>query len=201
MYAFAILFSVTLLPIVPAYLLFKALPNNTSTVKGKLQGLEIKLGGAFAAYFALVLLILANHAIIVPVPPAPPPPYQVWEVSGRILNEKGIPMEPIDIKDLSLAPSFLDTDRSGFFRLRFYSWPDINGGYAYPRLIISHENYEPLPVPLNPSDPMLTAKKGSLKATISGQHIDLHDISLKQLPTPYPSDLKPLNTASSVRAK
>ena len=194
---FEILCFVTLLPIIPAYLLFKALPS-TSTVGGKLQGLDIKLGGSFAGYFALVLLIIANHAVLVPLPPPPPPPYQVWEVSGRVLNEQGKPIEPLDIRDISLAPSFLDTDRSGFFRLRFYSWPDIGGGYAYPRLTISHENYEPLPIPLNPSDPTLRDRGSSQKVTISGQHIDLHDVSLRQIPTPYPTNLAPLNSASSV---
>jgi hypothetical protein len=198
MYPYVILGLVILLPIIPASLLFTALPNNTANVGGKLQGLEIKLGGAFAGYFAILLLIVANHAILVPPPPVPPPPYQVWEVSGRILNESGQPVEPLELRDVSLAPSYFNTDRSGYFSLKFYSWPDLNGGYAYPRLIISHDNYQPVPIPLNPSDPMLHDNSGPLRVTVSNQHIDLHDISLKQISVPYPVNLKPLNTASSV---
>ena len=37
-------------PIVPAYLLFKALPS-TAIVTGLLHGFKIDLGGAFAGYF------------------------------------------------------------------------------------------------------------------------------------------------------
>jgi hypothetical protein len=46
-----------LVPIIPAYLLFRALPSE-ATASGPFKGLSIKLGGAFAGYF-LVLLAIA----------------------------------------------------------------------------------------------------------------------------------------------
>ncbi len=48
---------VTLLPIVPAYVLFRALPSQAE-VSGPFQGMTIKLGGAFSAYFIVFLLLL-----------------------------------------------------------------------------------------------------------------------------------------------
>lgn len=45
-----------LLPILPAYLLFKTLPADAA-VEGPWNGLKIKLGGAFGGYFLLVLIV------------------------------------------------------------------------------------------------------------------------------------------------
>ncbi|HYJ80564.1 MAG TPA: hypothetical protein VEW03_13210 [Longimicrobiaceae bacterium] len=45
-----------LLPIIPAYFLFKALPSRAD-VSGPLKGLTVKLGGAFAGYFLLFLVL------------------------------------------------------------------------------------------------------------------------------------------------
>ena len=50
---------VTLLPIVPAYVLFKTLRSN-ARVTGPFAGLKIQLGGAFGAYF-IVFLVFFHH--------------------------------------------------------------------------------------------------------------------------------------------
>ena len=44
----------TLLPLVPAYLLFRALPSQAE-ISGPFKGMTVKLGGAFAAYFLVFL--------------------------------------------------------------------------------------------------------------------------------------------------
>ena len=56
-----------LLPLVPAFVLFKTLPAEASA-EGPFKGLKIKLSGGFAGYF-LVLLLLARL-----LPPAEPGP-------------------------------------------------------------------------------------------------------------------------------
>jgi hypothetical protein len=48
--------AVILLPLIPAFLLYKMLPSET-WVDGPLKGLKIHLTGAFAAYFVLLLII------------------------------------------------------------------------------------------------------------------------------------------------
>src|ERR1700712_2293364 len=49
-----VLAAVLLLPLVPAFLLYKFLPSRTS-VAGPFKGLNLKLTGAFGGYFLLVL--------------------------------------------------------------------------------------------------------------------------------------------------
>ena len=49
-----ILAAVLLLPLIPAFLLYKFLPSRTS-VGGPFKGLNIKLTGAFGGYFLLVI--------------------------------------------------------------------------------------------------------------------------------------------------
>jgi hypothetical protein len=44
-----------ILPLIPAFLLFKFLPG-TGNVKGPLKGMEVKFGGAFAGYLILYLI-------------------------------------------------------------------------------------------------------------------------------------------------
>src|SRR5450432_330204 len=49
-----VLAAVLLLPLIPAFLLYKFLPSRTN-VSGPFKGLNLKLTGAFGGYFLLVL--------------------------------------------------------------------------------------------------------------------------------------------------
>ena len=65
-----------LLPIVPAFIIYKTLPPGKTVVKGPLQGFQIQLTGAFGAYFIIVLVAFAfmystNE-------------WEVWQIMGRI---------------------------------------------------------------------------------------------------------------------
>ena len=51
--------TILLLPLIPAFLLYKFLPSKTN-VSGPFKGLNIKLTGAFGGYFLLVLTSLGN---------------------------------------------------------------------------------------------------------------------------------------------
>src|SRR6185436_18365996 len=50
-----VLAAVLLLPLIPAFLLYKFLPSKTN-VSGPFKGLNLKLTGAFGGYFLLVLI-------------------------------------------------------------------------------------------------------------------------------------------------
>jgi hypothetical protein len=73
---------VTLLPLVPAVILFKFLPSSTATVTGPLsgfKGLQVKFGGAFGAYFVVFLFLW--HGLDIDQPH-----YRTWTVSGRVVT-------------------------------------------------------------------------------------------------------------------
>jgi hypothetical protein len=72
------------LPIIPAFLFFKLLPN-TAIVGGPFKGLKINLGGAFAGYFLLFITAVPfmNRLIILKSDE-----YQVWQIKGAIVDER-----------------------------------------------------------------------------------------------------------------
>jgi len=141
---------IILVPMIPAYFLFRALPS-TGQVEGKLfNGMEIKLGGAFAGYFAVVLLIFYTHDIWSP-PSLPKQTATVWHLSGKILDSNGAPIERLDMKDFALSPPFFQTIPGGNFDLEIPTEPQEGGGTKYPVLVISHEDFTPINIPLEPS--------------------------------------------------
>jgi len=175
-----ILVSVILLPILPAFLLFKALPS-TAIVSGPFQGLNINLGGAFAGYFAVVVLVIASHSILFPTPI---PPYQVWEVSGQVTDAKtGKPIEPLSASDVVLVPPPLEPNVAGTFKLKFYSWLGPSGDIEFPRLAVSHITYgsdnvakiryEPDNIDLNPG------ASNDVTVTRTGHRIEIKQIPLQ----------------------
>ena len=77
-------------PIIPAALLFKALPRkgrraDGAEVAGPFKGLQIKFTGASAMYFAVFIALFMGYPQREPEAAAPTPsPAEVWEVMGRI---------------------------------------------------------------------------------------------------------------------
>ncbi len=56
--------AILLLPVIPAYILYKFLPASDTDVSGPYKGLSIKLKGAFAGYFLLVLVGMALQYVM-----------------------------------------------------------------------------------------------------------------------------------------
>lgn len=56
--------AILLLPVIPAYILYKFLPASDTDVGGPYKGLSIKLKGAFAGYFLLVIVGTALQYVI-----------------------------------------------------------------------------------------------------------------------------------------
>lgn len=55
---YLILAAILLLPLFPAFIIYKFLPASETDVSGPYQGLSLKLKGAFAGYFLLVIVAL-----------------------------------------------------------------------------------------------------------------------------------------------
>jgi hypothetical protein len=185
MFQFGTLCFVILLPIIPAFILFKALPA-TGSVDGKLQGLEIKLSGAFAGYFAVVLLIVMNHAVLIPVQ------YQMWTVTGQVVDESGRPIDPLAYKNIALEPNPLIPISPGMFTLSFYSSSAPTG--TSPTLSISADDYATVCYSLDKSMPQTPGCSSAV--TVSGNTIDVGKVVLQKSP-PYPEDLPPLVATDS----
>lgn len=123
-----------LLPMVPAFLLFKFLPSK-AVVKGPLKGWNLNLRGAFGGYFAVFVLLFFNY-------PDPPelPGAEVWEVRGQVDFE---PENAGAYQTLSIrqVPVLQNTRSDGVFTIRIARLPNFNGQLAFPDLIFNHDQY------------------------------------------------------------
>lgn len=163
------------MPTIPAYLLFKALPASRGSVEGKLQGLEIKLGGAFAGYFALVLLVLYTHKIW-----APAPAYEAWEAVGTITDDQG-PLKQISPANLNTSPKIFTVDDGAIFHVTFVGKPAPSGeGVQYPTLTINIYGYQELSVPLDPAKLKEAPKEWGAQSDESKRQINFNSIRLKK---------------------
>lgn len=201
LYTVVVFILVFLLPIIPASLLFWKLPS-TGDLNGTLQGMQLKLGGAFAGYFALVLVIIANHQTLIQ---PPPPAYVTWTVRGKLLGQQGQRLEPIGPSDVEMSPPMIRRDGDGEFTLRYYVLPDPNGNYDYPYINLSHKDskaeYKPVQIHLSPDDHFYHDKGVTLNITQTKQNIDLHEVALQPVETPYNAGAAPLNAATAQPAK
>jgi hypothetical protein len=144
--------------------------------------MEIKLGGAFAGYFALVLLIIAELPRINDV--VNPSPSQVWIVEGQLLKEDGKGVDPLSPKDIKFEPDILVFPGNGWFKATFATQMSSTGhGIKFPSLYLSHEGgYTDLKVDLGPP----TAKAGMGNQDTRDE--DNHYIKLKGLILSKPPD-------------
>jgi hypothetical protein len=118
---------IVLLPLIPAYLLFKTLPSR-AVVKGPLAGLNVSLGGAFGGYVALTVFIATFFAQSIDKPTA-------LQIRGRMLFPDG---EPTTVNCEVHPPVFQRPGGSTFVL-------DMDAGKA-PFLQCSADGYDPQPV-------------------------------------------------------
>jgi hypothetical protein len=183
---FVVLAGVILLPLIPAVMLFKLLPS-TAVVSGPLQGLRIDLGGAFAAYFALVVLILSTkNSVWDPVPT-----YQVWTVTGTVTDNNGTPVAPLAVGDISLLPPSL-TESNSWFTIDIPVRPGQGGTPDYPTLAIAHAGYQPAEITLNPS----AGAQAGVNFDSTTHQVQINGLRLQPLPTYQPA--APLNAQAEV---
>ena len=150
-----------LLPVFPAYILFKLL-QATGQLEGTVLGVKLQLGGAFAGYFAVLLVLLnAFKAYIVP-PPPPPIENVMWMVKGQVVDEN---QKPIDATsdNFTLTPASappISADKGGQFSINFVPTLPNSTAAGFPTITISYDDYTPLGINLDgtpgPNQPSLT---------------------------------------------
>jgi len=174
-------FTAILLPIVPALLLYKLLPS-TADVSGPFHGLKIKLGGAFAGYFLLVLVVFFW--------PRPKAAYEVWTVKGMIQDESGaaLPQEKFNV---NIQPRTIDyTQNEGTFEMDILVKRGQSGQPKFPKLLVEWQPAQAFGnayVHLDPTDQLFATKKYKLNVNSQWREITVTEpIMLEQKVTEKP---------------
>lgn len=126
-----VLTAIVMLPLVPAFLLFKLLPSR-AVVKGPLAGLNVSLGGAFGGYVALTVFVATFFAQSIDKPKA-------LHVHGSLQFPDG---ERPPVVTCDVHPPAFRTVGSRDFEL------DMDDG-RLPVLVFSADGYDSVPVYLD----------------------------------------------------
>jgi hypothetical protein len=196
-----------LLPIAPAYLLYKVLPSQTtvenkglaseSTVEGPWKGLFIKLSGAFAGYF---LVFLAAMSFVMTRAERPTARYEIWEVKGKLnWDQNSAEADPQRVR-LKLLPASDTVLGDGSFDIKVASEIVDTGKLKFPTLVIEHPEFQTISIDLNESQGKFGQEVKNLVMDAVAKRIAVSDvIELKKktrLPRYDPSSLPPEQVAS-----
>src|SRR5262249_34661411 len=127
----------TLLPLVPAYVLFKAL-RSQARVSGPLKGLTVQLGGPFAAYFIVFFILWKGFDVEVERFH-----YHTWRVNGSVAFLEG--GESVNNSDINcyIRPPELHVQKDGTFQFDIPVREDANGAPEWPILAMEVGGYIP----------------------------------------------------------
>ena len=145
--------AVLLVPIIPAYLIYRVLPSDL-TVSGPFNGLTVKLTGAFAGYFLLVVVAsgFAYHAMT----PAKPT-YEVWEIVGKVEPRDAPAYADGGAADaigttIGIRPPTFMIGSTGEFSMTVIVKPGhVEGQRHFPTLEFVRSGYEAVIMPLGPA--------------------------------------------------
>ena len=157
--------AVILLPLFPAFIIFKLIPGSTADAQGPFQGLKLKLGGAFAGYFIVVLVAFAEVKFILAKSRV-----QMWEIQGTVsLADGGTP-------DTSIAAALVHVEppnariRDAYGKLRFPLAIAVeHSTEGSPLLSISCPGYRSVTLELDPDGKHVSAYVDDAQKTV---HID-----------------------------
>lgn len=134
-----------LLPLTPAYILYKALPAKTKVV-GPFKGLNIQLSGAFGGYFLLVLVIIG----FVSTRPRPRDPrYEVWKVTGKMKFDNSWTDLQKENLQLSLIPGNQRIYANGDFEMLVAPEVSEGGKLKFPKLLIRQDGFQIVTIDLD----------------------------------------------------
>ena len=144
-------FIVVFFPLIPAYILYKTLPSNT-TVSGPFKGLNINLTGAFGGYFILVLLLLGFVAARFT---SSKYEYDSWRIKGSAGFEHGANAPDVRAISLFIRPPNPVINEDGSFEMEVL----VKKGSDFPFLIVDHPGFKREVVSLRKEpDPYVNAK-------------------------------------------
>jgi hypothetical protein len=136
---------IILMPLLPAFVLFRYLPESSKTeVDGPFHGFSLKLGGAFAGYFVAALLSWQVAASLLR-----PIWFDNWTLNGQVvLNDLNGHASPAGTLVMVKGPAS-DVDLSGALSIKQIPIArDHDTGF--PRLVVMYNGYQSVTVPLDP---------------------------------------------------
>lgn len=131
-----------ILPLIPAFILFKFLPS-TGKVEGPLKGLALKFGGAFAGY---LVLFLVSYNVMNDRMKKKEDTKEVWTIKGNITSldnkftaQEQKPAFKIDPQGQSI--------RNKTFDIQVIALADGKGYLTFPKVDLISLNYQSEPLP------------------------------------------------------
>lgn len=132
-----------LLPIIPSFIFFKYLPSDAN-MQGPFKGMKTKLGGAFAGYFVIFIVMVglinnnkkqySSYA-----------PYEVWHITGQAVLQNG---EPLLQTDITINPPNISVSKGGTFYLDIPIVKKEGNVLNFPTLSVGHHGFNSVDIPL-----------------------------------------------------
>jgi hypothetical protein len=143
-----------LVPLIPAFVLFNTLKSSATTTAEEFYGFKVQLGGAFAGYFVLMLLLLYFFRPYL----TPPASRVVYQLQGQVVDDKlqGVPVAPGNFALLPEQP-MVSTDTNGNFLVYFLVDPNNGNFRNFPKIEVSYHDFLPANLTLDPNDPAASA--------------------------------------------
>lgn len=146
-------------PILPAFIFFKFLPSKADA-SGPFQGLEIKLGGAFAGYFLILMLSYSRITGMLNRAEA-----QKWIVTGSVALADAA--DKPQMVSLVVHPPNPSVEPTGHFALELLLPTADSEASDSPHILVSCEGYQLVSVPI------VTAGSGKPSSPYKGQNFEL----------------------------
>jgi hypothetical protein len=178
-----------LVPIVPAYVLYKSLPNR-AVLKGPFQGLNVQLSGSFGGYFLLVLIVFFCPHIR-----QEQPKFELWEIKGRVQCKDCFDGREIDRPSISLNPSNVILLDTGEFRAQIARAPGQTGELSFPILVVQHPDFQTVTIDLNDGTPEYGQQALRLRRDQAARTITVEDAVVLQKKSQYAIASAPPNVA------
>lgn len=139
-----------LVPLVPAFVLFKFLKSTATTTSEEFYGFRIQLGGAFAAYFVVMMFLLYFFKPYL----TPPVGQVVYKLQGQVVDEnsQGVPVTANNFAVLPQQP-MVQPDPNGNFVVYLLVDPDNGNFKSFPKISVSYRDFLPVNLTLDPNDP------------------------------------------------
>lgn len=134
---------IILVPIIPAYIFYKIIPNQETDVRGTFASVKFKLTGAFGGFFLLFFILLFSLKQEL----KPMATWQIWAVDGEVEFNKGA--GTYETLVIEVTPP-LYTNSENLFEIKILAEPDHAGQIDFPKITIQHEQY--ITVPINLTD-------------------------------------------------